>query len=255
MAAQLFTVREFVKTPGQISQTLSRIKSLGYGAVELSFPQPVDAPLVKRFVDEAGLEICGVHNPYERLRDDTEAVLEEHRTYGCPSAVVAAPPREYWGSLDGYLRFAEEASEVGRRLAEEDVDFTYHNHSFEFERYGGRTGFDVLVEETDPETFRFELDCYWLQHAGVSPVRYIRLLAGRVEIVHLKDMAIEGWQQHDAEVGEGNIYWPEVFEACREAGVDWCAVEQDETRRDPFESLGLSLRNLEKMGLVTTEAL
>jgi sugar phosphate isomerase/epimerase len=72
-------------------------------------------------------------------------------------------------------------------------------------------------------------------------------------VVHLKDMTIlsEGWsaQQAMAEIGEGNLNWPEILRACQEAGVEWYAVEQDECQRDPFKSLSISYQNLRAMGL------
>jgi hypothetical protein len=45
------------------------------------------------------------------------------------------------------------------------------------------------------------------------------------------------------------LEWPEIIEACRQAGVEYAAVEQDICRRDPFESLAISYRNLTKLGL------
>jgi len=39
-----------------------------------------------------------------------------------------------------------------------------------------------------------------------------------------------------------------VLAACREAEVRWLIVEQDECRRDPFESLAISRRNLAALG-------
>ena len=50
-----------------------------------------------------------------------------------------------------------------------------------------------------------------------------------------------------AEVGEGNLNWPSILEAAKEAGVEWYIVEQDTCQRDPFESLSISLRNLRTM--------
>jgi sugar phosphate isomerase/epimerase len=52
-----------------------------------------------------------------------------------------------------------------------------------------------------------------------------------------------------AEIGEGNLDWPEILEACVEAGTEWYIVEQDTCQRDPFESLAISYRNLREMGL------
>jgi sugar phosphate isomerase/epimerase len=52
-----------------------------------------------------------------------------------------------------------------------------------------------------------------------------------------------------AEVGEGNLNWSTILPACRAAGVQWYAVEQDVCQRDPFESLKISYNNLKAMGL------
>ena len=60
---------------------------------------------------------------------------------------------------------------------------------------------------------------------------------------------MRGSEQLFAEVGEGNLEWPQILAACREASIEWYIVEQDTCQGDPFESLGLSLRNLRQMGL------
>ena len=70
-----------------------------------------------------------------------------------------------------------------------------------------------------------------------------------MQVVHLKDMAMSGTQQLFAEVGEGNLEWPEILQACREANIEWYIVEQDICQGDPFASLGLSLNNLRQMGV------
>jgi len=57
------------------------------------------------------------------------------------------------------------------------------------------------------------------------------------------------WETAMAEVGEGNLDWEEIIKASEEAGVEWYLVEQDVCRRDPFESLAISFRNLNRMGI------
>ena len=79
--------------------------------------------------------------------------------------------------------------------------------------------------------------------------RYLRRLKDRMHIVHLKDLAMRGGEQLFAEVGEGNLEWPQILEACQEADIEWYLVEQDTCQGDPFESLGISLRNLNRLGL------
>ena len=55
--------------------------------------------------------------------------------------------------------------------------------------------------------FNSELDTYWIQHGGGDPAAWIRKLKGRADIIHLKDMAMDGRTQLFAEVGEGNLNW------------------------------------------------
>ncbi len=55
--------------------------------------------------------------------------------------------------------------------------------------------------------------------------------------------------QYMAEVGEGNLNWPAIIDACKKAGVKWAIVEEDTCYRDPFESLEISLRHMKEWGL------
>ena len=248
LAAQLYTVRDFTNTPAEIATTMKKVKQLGYDAVQCSALGTIDAHELKRIVDGEGLTICATHTDYERMRDEPQAVIDEHNLWSCKHAAIGGLPQEY-RSAEGYARFAKEASEVAKRLAEGGLTFSYHNHSFELERFNGRTGLEILYEDSDPKYFNSELDTYWIQHGGGDSAAWIRKLKGRAYIVHLKDMAMDDRTQLFAEVGEGNLNWHAILDACKEAGVEWYIVEQDTCQRDPFESLGISLRNLKEMGL------
>lgn len=248
IAAQLYTVREYLKTPPEIARSLHRIREIGYRAVQLSGLGPIEPARLAEMVQQEGLEVCATHVDYYHLRDHTEAEIADHRLWNCRYIGIGGLPGEY-RNAEGYRRFAQEASEVGRRLAQAGMVFLYHNHAFELERYGGRTGLDILYDESDPAAFCGEIDTYWIQHGGGDPAFWIRRLAGRIPAVHLKDMVARGQEQVMAEVGEGNLNWPAILSACRQAGVVWYIVEQDTCQRDPFESLAISLKNLQAMGL------
>ena len=73
-------------------------------------------------------------------------------------------------------------------------------------------------------------------------------MKNRMPVVHLKDMVIADGAQAMAEVGEGNLNWPEILKACAESGVEWYAIEQDVCPGDPFDSLRISYENLSQMG-------
>ena len=248
IAAQLYTIRDFTKTPADIAASLKKVKQLGYGAVQLSALGPIEPEELKRILDSEGLEVCVTHTPYERIQDDMENVVREHHLWGCKHIAIGSMPGEY-RNAQGFSRFAKEVSEVAKKLKANGLTFGYHNHSFELEKFGKRTGLDVLYEDSDPEV-TFEIDTYWIQHGGGDPARWIRKLKDRVPLVHLKDMSILEGKQVMTEVGEGNLNWQEILKACNEVDVKWYIVEQDICQHDPFESLGISLRNLKNMGLV-----
>ncbi len=246
VAAQLYTLREYLKTPDEMKHTLKRVKAAGYHAVQASGIGRVEAGVFRQLADEAGLKICATHISYDRLLNELDAVVQEHAVWDCHYVGLGAMPPQYRESREGYLAFAAECGEIAKKIFDRGLKFIYHNHSFEFEKFGGRTGMELLLDNTDPETFGIELDTYWVQAGGGNPVEWIKKVKGRMEVVHLKDMAMKGFQQLFAEIGEGNLNWGAIIEACRETGVRWYAVEQDECRRDPFESLAISFQYLEK---------
>ena len=248
IGAQLFTLRDFLRTTDDIRATLKRVRELGYATVQLSGHGAGTPREIAEFAGEAGVAIVATHISYDRIRDDVEAVVAEHRLWNCRHVGIGGMPADY-RNAEGFARFAAEASRVARPLIDAGLTFSYHNHSFELERFGGRTGLEILAAESDPEVFSFEVDTYWIQHGGGNPVSWLRRLDGRMHLVHLKDMAMSGSRQLFAEVGEGNLEWGPILDACREAGIEHFLVEQDHCQRDPFESLATSLKNLRAMGL------
>jgi len=247
IAAQLYTLREHLKTPDQIAATLRKVREIGYEAVQLSALGPIETCRLKEILDENGLAVCATHIAWERLQNDIQGVIDEHRTLGCRHVAIGSMPPAYRNE-EGYHRFAKEASEVAKALDGAGMTFSYHNHHFELERFGSKTGLDILIEESDP-LLKFEIDTYWIQYGGGDPAAWIRKVGGRNPLVHLKDLTVKNAEVRMAEVGEGNLNWEAILAACRETGVEWYIIEQDHCDRDPFESLAISLKNAKAMGL------
>jgi sugar phosphate isomerase/epimerase len=249
IGAQLYTLRDFLKTPDDIRTTFGRVRDMGYEAVPCSALGPIEPEALKQIADDTGLQIVATHISFDRIRDETQAVIDEHKLWGCRHVAIGGMPKEY-RNAEGFAAFAREASTVVKPLIDAGLTFSYHNHSFELERVdGARTGLQVLAEESDPAVFSFEVDTYWIQHGGANPVTWLQRLRERMHIVHLKDLAMQGSEQLFAEVGEGNLEWEPILAACRDAGIEWYLIEQDRCQRDPFDSLKLSLDNLRAMGL------
>lgn len=245
-AAQLYTVRQHTQTANDLAATLRRVREIGYTAVQISAIGKIDPRELAAMLRDQGLVCCATHVPLDRLREQSGAVIEEHRLWGCRYAALGAffperPSAGAWGE------FAREFGELAPRLAEGGISLGYHNHDHELVRFDGRTALQILLERMDRSVW-FELDTYWLVHGGADPAAWIERVAGRIPCVHLKDMGIRADRtQHMAEVGEGNLNWRVILAACARAGVEWYIVEQDECDRDPFESLAISLANLREM--------
>ncbi len=247
IAAQLYTLRDFCKDEESLKQTLLKVREIGYEAVQVSGIGPIPHDVVKRLADEAGLKICATHVSYQALTDDLEDTIQQHKLWDCKYVGIGGLPVEFRNDAAGYSKFAEIANEFSKRLAEHDLQFIYHNHHFEYTKFDGKTGMDILIEEGDKANFGFELDMYWVQTGGVNPLEMIERVDGRMAVVHLKDMAIVDNNQVYAEIGEGNMNYEAIIDACRQIGVEWYVVEQDVCLRDPFESLTISFNYLKQL--------
>lgn len=257
VAAQLYTVREFTKTAEGLIESLKKVRDMGYTAVQISAIGDIPDEDVKKMVEDTGLTVCSTHvRPTEAPWTDLEAVMKQHELWNCKHVAVGIMPEKYRdGKEDSFKRFAADASEVGEKLYTAGFTFSYHNHSFELIRFGKQTGLDIIYDESDPRYLQAEIDTYWIQHGGGDSVEWINKVKQRMPIVHFKDMVVEmdgnsaRGKQLMAEVGEGNLNWPEIIDACEDAEVEYYTVEQDVCQRDPFESLKISYENLKTMGL------
>jgi len=247
LAAQLYTVRDHTQTADDFRATLKKVSEIGYRSVQVSGIGPIPVEEVKAALDDNKLTCCITHISYDRLLNDLPQVIEEHKLWGCNHVGIGSMPPEFRGIGEaGYKNFIPFANEVSGKLADEGMTFGYHNHSFEFERYGNRTGLDILYD--DSKNLNAILDTYWIQHGGADSAAWVHKVAGRMPVIHVKDMVMQGKEQIMAEVGEGNLNWPAILAACEETGVQYLAVEQDICQRDPFESLAISYKNLASWG-------
>ena len=243
IALQLYTVREH--TARDMVGTLGRIAAQGYRAVEFAGFGGVPVADLRTALDDLGIRAVSAHLGLDDLQTNPERVLADLKALGCSYAVVAYIQEERRQNIEQVRQVAAILNRSGEICRDAGLRFAYHNHAFEFAPLDGTTMFDVLLEETDPALVAFELDVYWLRYAGIDVVEMLRRLAGRVPLVHIKDMAADE-ERAPAPVGEGIFEWREVLDACAEAGVEWYIVEQDNPT-DPMAEVERSLRNLEKL--------
>ena len=246
LGAQLFTVRDFCKDLQGFSESLKRIADIGYSSVQINGVCTYEAEWLKEQIDSIGIE-CVMPNAGElNVAKNTEKVIENHRIIG--SKYVSANHvnvREH-----GSKAFLDAYREPMKKLREAGLKLLRHNHDHEFLREkNGKIIQQNLMDETTAEEMGFVLDLYWVQAGGGDPIWWLNNLKGRTPVVHFKDMGyglVDGeYSRKMAAIGEGNMNYEGIIEACYNNGVEYTVVELDHCYgEDPFECLKRSYNYL-----------
>jgi sugar phosphate isomerase/epimerase len=242
VAAQLYTVRDYVLDPSGFSRTIDRLKSIGYAGVELIPSNKVKDQEIAKICSHAGMAVAAAHVHHSVLIAHPEAIVDKLQAIGAKLAVYAYPAEVDLSSrleIEQLGNQLEQSAEVLRRAG---LKLAYHNHAIEFSRVDGEPVFNILRGAAP--ALNFELDAYWAQYGGVSPERCIRELRGKLAALHLKDYGfnLKNNQPVMVEVGTGNLDFSVLVPEAERAGCEWFIVEQDVTPGDPFDSLEHSFR-------------
>lgn len=247
VAAQLYTVRDHLKTPAGIAKSLKKVRAIGYEAVQISALGPIDeAELLKMLAGE-GLTCCATHEPSLEILNETDKVIERLQKLGCPYTAYGWPEGIDFNQPEHVTTLIRQLDAAGAAMAKAGQVLTYHNHALEFVHYQGKPVLDAIFANTDPRHLQAELDTYWVQAGGGNPVTWCQKLKGRLPLLHIKDYgcAADG-KAFFAEIGRGNLEWSEIIAAAQASGCQWFIVEQDVCPGDPFESLAISFRYLQE---------
>lgn len=250
IAVTLFNLRNFCKTESDYVHTLELLKRIGYSVVQVS-AVPLEAEIIRKHLDEFGMQCCATHEKFDFLFGDPGEVSAKLDILGCDFTALGCPSEVFFSQV-GMQELAAKFNAQGKELAKRGKMLAYHNHAYEFARMGGRQVLlDTFYANTDPEFVKAELDVQWVARGGGDPAAWIRKLAGRIPVIHFKDFTItERNTPTLCEVGEGNLNWEEIVRACREIGVEYYSIEQDQEfpGRSIFDSMRISFDNMKKFG-------
>ena len=246
IAVQLYTLRD--ETARDFAGTLHKVAQFGYAGVEFAGFGGLSAGEVKGLLDDLQLRPAGAHVAIEALEQELASVIDFQLAIGNRYIVCPWMPEERRGDAAGWRQAAQALAAIGAECARHGLVLCYHNHDFEFARFDGESGLDLLYGAAPARDLQAELDLYWVKKGGEDPVAYINMLSGRLPLLHLKDMADDP-ERGFSEVGNGILDWPAIFAAAQAAGVQWYIVEQDTCQRPPLESVEISLRNLQSWGM------
>lgn len=247
--AQLYTLRDFTKDAQGFRSALEKVAKMGYQSVQVSaveaFLKDVSAEELRTWLDDLGLVCCATHRPFDRLKNNLQEEIEIHKILGCPIVGIGMAPKEFYeGDAETWREWVATFNGVAESLHQVGLTFAFHNHAVEFEWKCGTRSIDVLIEESLP-SMQFIVDTYWVAHAGVDVNQFIKRVSGRVDVAHLKDKEVKGWETRECPIGDGNLDWPSILRTLREAGCLHAVVEQDHCYgEDPFSCMEKSIHYL-----------
>jgi sugar phosphate isomerase/epimerase len=251
LGVQLYTVRQ--EAERDLPAVLGAIRKIGYTEVETYwdiYGHP--AAELRRMINDHGLNAPSGHFNYDGL----ESKIDYAKSLGVGYVICPMLPESMWFTLDGYKRAADRFNTWGEKIHQAGMQFGFHNHNYEFRRFGDTTGFETMMKRCDPKLVCMEMDCYWIAQAGGNSLKMFQQYGNRIQLLHLKDrkpgfpttQVKDAAAEHFTEVGAGTVPWQEIFAAAEKNGVKHLFVERDSGDLPAMESLRISFQNLQKIG-------
>ena len=252
LGLQLWSLRHDLDS--NVSKGLDETKALGFTLVETAGTYGMMPLQFREQLDARGLKAVAAHIPYERLQKDLPGVIAEAKTLGVKYVVTPWLPYPEFDAAAART-VAADFTTWGRAIQAAGMKFAFHPHGNEFHPVPGgkgETAFDLLVSLTQAGVVSFEMDVFWVAHAGVDPAQLLAKYPDRWTLLHVKDLRKGGEvgvgtrsapaEDHVA-VGTGQLDWPSILRAAKAAGVEYYFLE-DETAA-PLQNIPVSVRYLQ----------
>jgi sugar phosphate isomerase/epimerase len=231
---QLYSVRD--QMAKDLPGTLAEVHAWGIKYVELAGTYGLTPEQFKAQLAEHQLDAVSGHFSFKDWSENPESPLFQARDMGLVDAGCAWI--DHSGPFDeaSCRRAIEVFNNAGALATLHHMHFFYHTHGYEFQPYQDGTLFDLLVRETNPANVKFQMDIFWIVHAGQDPVKLLKKYPGRWESLHLKDMrkgTPTGLLTGQSDVsncvalGTGMIDLPAILTAARQVGVQWYFIEDE----------------------------
>jgi len=252
---QLYTVRD--QLPKDTPGTLKLLYQIGFREVETAGVGKYSVKEFRGLVDDAGLKVPSAHVDLAKedlgpVFDDVHALGAKYATSSSlatsnmmraprPPAGIPRPagmPRMEPLGVEGFTRLAAQMNEIGKKAKAAGLQYAYHNHNYEFEKMpDGSFGYDILVNQTDHDLVKFEIDCGWMSAGGANPITYFQKYPGRFKMIHVKEFEDLGRpttslsdRPKGTDLGKGFIDYRPIFVAGKKTGIEHAFSEQE----DPF---------------------
>lgn len=249
---QLYSLRE--ELPKGVDKAIGEVANAGYKYVE-GYGYSVEkgfwglSPIeYKTLLKKHRLKTPSAHydfGDWEKTQDNNilQAYIDVAKILKQKYIVVPYINPEIFKSEKKVKEFAAKLNAAGEIVKKAGLKLAYHNHNFEFEKLGNRTGYDILLEETKKDLVDFEIDLYWAVRAKQDVIGLFTKHSGRFPMWHIKDMS-KANPGKNTEIGNGLIDFKPFFKEAKLAGLKYAYVEQENFDIDPYESIQKSFNYL-----------
>ena len=163
--------------------------------------------------------------------------LDIHKELGCKYIVMSRLPD--YPTEEVVAEYATYFNRIGELTAERGMQFCYHPRQQELKMEDGKSIFDTIVANTDPEKVHFEIDTYEATEAGVDVNELLKRLTKRVTLLHIHDYGIIGESQ--------KIDFEKIIAEGIRTGVKDIFVEVRNFSLPPMNCIERSIYNVESL--------
>ncbi|MBR5493225.1 MAG: TIM barrel protein [Alistipes sp.] len=163
--------------------------------------------------------------------------LDIHKELGCRYIVMSRLPD--YPTEEVVAEYATYFNRIGELTAERGMQFCYHPRQQELKVTDGKSIFEAIVANTDPEKVHFEIDTYEAVEAGVDVNELLKKLTKRVTLLHIHDYGIIGESQ--------KIDFEKIIAEGIRTGVKDIFVEVRNFSLPPMNCIERSIYNVESL--------
>ncbi|MBU2946460.1 sugar phosphate isomerase/epimerase [Zobellia uliginosa] len=237
MGLQLFTIRDAMKADPLGS--LKKAKAMGYEDLEIYGFDPeqigyygYEAKEFKLILDDLNLTTTSGHYDFSSYFDKPDDELKSYLNSCIQGAHILNKSYITWPwlapefrTIENYKMLSGKLNWMAEHVNSAGLGFAYHNHDFEFTDHNGQTGYDILLEETDPELVKLQMDMYWVMHSSKkTPQQLIAANPDRYVMWHIKDM--DKVSRDYTELGNGSIDYGAMLSQIDIGALQYYYIEQ-----------------------------
>jgi sugar phosphate isomerase/epimerase len=210
IAVQMYSLRAIDGFDAQ----LALARRCGFDWIEAVGTHGLAPAQFARQVKAAGAQVGSMHVGLADLERDPLPLIEACGLTGCPLIVMPFLPLAMRPSTPaGWRDIGSRLRAIAATLGRSNLRLAYHNHDFEFLRYGSQTALEWVFEGSDEVELGWEADLGWITRAGAQADAWLDRLGDRLAAVHVKDVAAAAGGDEDGWValGDGTIRWDQVL--------------------------------------------